>query len=591
MSNRTIEFIFNYVSKDKTQSALMLTSPWGTGKSYFINNKLSNYLKDKDIKCIVVSLYGLNNLQDLSKAIFIESKLKTLNKKSSVLESTKIVATTIAKGIASFWGININISERQLQNLYKSLNFSKTLLILEDLERSDIEIKKVLGYVNNLVEHDGAKVLLVANEYELLKNKTKVVNNETKTVLTNKSKEYLSIKEKTVGDTIHFDYVSEEVLENIVFEFNSEMFRKIIQNYPNIFSTILNDIMNSKEISCKNLRAFKIACQKTIDLFNDCFSEFDCDFLYLVFLGNVAFCLKKSKRDNLDWDNNNDYASIILGTAKYPLFKIGYWYIQNQINVKDLINIQYKVYKETKEQNNHDEKIKKILGVIYDYYHGTEKQLTKALNDIREEINNNKLPVSEYLKLANFLISIKENIPLYSDIVEELKTCLLNSMNYRKDLPSSLMLLSGIELGPNANKEYESFSQKLNEKLSRNNNLFDFDYTSESFTKFENYVFQKKGSIVVEGFMSKLDLDKFIAFLKRCNAREITSIRRIFSHIYNFLNADEYFHSDYDYLQSLRKQVDEISKTENQDKIINLQLKWFVSDLDKYLMLLKKEVK
>ncbi len=32
------DFIKHYIEMDKTQSALMLTAPWGTGKSYYINN-------------------------------------------------------------------------------------------------------------------------------------------------------------------------------------------------------------------------------------------------------------------------------------------------------------------------------------------------------------------------------------------------------------------------------------------------------------------------------------------------------------------------------------------------------------------------
>ena len=590
MSSHTLKFIFNYVIKNQTQSALMLTSPWGTGKSYFVNNELSKYLKNNGLKCVIVSLYGLNNLQSLSKAIFIESKLKMFNKKSSVFESSKIITTTVAKGIASFWGINLEVSEKQLQKLYKSLNFTGTLLVLEDLERSSIDIKEILGFVNNLVEHDGAKVLLVANEDELLR---KEINSESKEVYTKESEEYLSIKEKTVGDTIHFDYVSEEVLKNIVFEFNSEMFRKIIKNYPTIFLTILNDIMDSQEINCKNLRAFKIACQKTIDLFGENYTKFGYDFIFDVFLGNVAFCLRKSKRDKLRWKHEDSNTSISLGTAKHPLFKIGYQYIQNHFNIEEnLIDNQYKVYKDMKENNYRGEKIRNNLDTIYEYCYGNEEQLTLALNNIKEEINNKTLPLSEYLKLSNYLISIKENIPSYSNTVEELKTCLLNSMSHREDLPSSLMLISGIELESKpAQNEFEIFSEKLNEKLTRNIHVFDFDYTTASLHKFEDYVFQKKGLIVLEGFMSKLDLDKFIAFLKRCNAKEIASIRRIFIHVYNFSNANQYFRSDYDSLKSLREQIDKISKTENQDKIINLQLRWFASNLDKYLILLEKEVK
>ena len=46
--------------------------------------------------------------------------------------------------------------------------FSSIQEIPEDLERSSIDIIEVLGFVNNLVEQDGVKVLLVANEEEII---------------------------------------------------------------------------------------------------------------------------------------------------------------------------------------------------------------------------------------------------------------------------------------------------------------------------------------------------------------------------------------------------------------------------------------
>lgn len=53
------KYILHYIEDDKTKSAIMLTSPWGTGKSYYIQNELRPFLEDEKNgkhKCIVVSL-------------------------------------------------------------------------------------------------------------------------------------------------------------------------------------------------------------------------------------------------------------------------------------------------------------------------------------------------------------------------------------------------------------------------------------------------------------------------------------------------------------------------------------------------------
>ena len=45
---------------------------------------------------------------------------------------------------------------------------NKKLLVLEDIERTQIDIIELLGYINNMCENDGVKILLVTNENEIL---------------------------------------------------------------------------------------------------------------------------------------------------------------------------------------------------------------------------------------------------------------------------------------------------------------------------------------------------------------------------------------------------------------------------------------
>ncbi len=66
--NNTIK---NYLDNDKTNSAIMLTGEWGSGKSYYIRNELLPYIeKDGDKKCIVVSLYGISDIAEINKNIY-----------------------------------------------------------------------------------------------------------------------------------------------------------------------------------------------------------------------------------------------------------------------------------------------------------------------------------------------------------------------------------------------------------------------------------------------------------------------------------------------------------------------------------------
>ena len=75
------EYLINYIENDKTRSAVMLTGPWGSGKSYYIQNQLVNKLEKNDKEIVCVSLYGLKNLAELNKSIYLEIRAKKAIKK------------------------------------------------------------------------------------------------------------------------------------------------------------------------------------------------------------------------------------------------------------------------------------------------------------------------------------------------------------------------------------------------------------------------------------------------------------------------------------------------------------------------------
>ena len=96
-------------------------------------------------------------------------RMRQFKKPSEKVNAGILVGKTILKGVAGFFGIDLSKDEKSLQKLYESINLDGKLIVLEDLERCSIDIIELLGFVNNLVEQDGVKVLLVANEDEFIK--------------------------------------------------------------------------------------------------------------------------------------------------------------------------------------------------------------------------------------------------------------------------------------------------------------------------------------------------------------------------------------------------------------------------------------
>ena len=87
------EYIKHYLEQDKTHSAIMLTAPWGTGKSYYIQNSLIPFIDtEEERKCIVVSLYGIKEVQEISKAIYLEVRAKSLMKNQKRFQRVNLFA-------------------------------------------------------------------------------------------------------------------------------------------------------------------------------------------------------------------------------------------------------------------------------------------------------------------------------------------------------------------------------------------------------------------------------------------------------------------------------------------------------------------
>ena len=608
------EYILNYLKNDKTQSAIMLTAPWGTGKSYYIKNTLMPAIDTEDEKkCVLVSLYGLKDISEISKSIYLEIRAKRISKLSEKANAVKLVGGTVVKGVASFFGVDLSVSEEKLQQLYESIDLTGKLIILEDLERSQIDIIEVMGYVNNLCEQDGVKVLLVANEGEILRKEYEKHNTKWKvdglklykdqpqednkaiSISSNSYDEYKTIKEKTISDTLCFPPYVDDSIINIMKGFNNKYFNAFLEAKDDngriaIIDALEKDVMGYDYIRCYNLRSFIIACQKTIELYeqlnND--KEHNLGYLKYLLLTNTAFVLRKKQDDNICWDASKDkFRSARLGTSKYPLPEFCYEYIcYHYLNAQQL-NIFESLYCYEQEDASTEKEVKDILKIIYSYYERTESEVIDALNKLKVKLQSLSVPYSEYGKLANYLVAIKFALD-DSKAYNELKTIMLaNLQSATPENAEKIREHSGIYLDDNEQvQELNTFMNQMMAILEgKNKGAFDFDYKTESIEKFYNEIIKKRDDYVSKRiFARRFDNEKLVKMLESCSAFQIENIRRCFRSVYSFSNINEFFSEDKESLIDLKQKVETLLSTSTKlDKIQRLQLKYFVSNLEDYI--------
>lgn len=513
--------------------------------------------------------------------------------------ATKFVAKTIFKGVASFFGIDLNVNEEDLKKIYESIDLSNNLIILEDLERANIEILEILGFVNNLVEQDGVKVMLVSNESEILKyvENPKLLdknNDKQSLILDNKSELYLKIKEKTVSDTIIFYSPIIKAIDNIMSKFNNKHFEFMLERkneltgYSLVGHEIKEQIMDDNSILSQNLRSFIFACQKTCDIFNEITFEADNEYLRSVFFGNIAFCLKHKKYDDYNWEDSRETISLDLGTYRYPLYKFAFDYIRYQYLDVQSFAVLNRRFVNQKELDNNQTELKNLYDIIFAYFHMEEEVVIESLVSISKLIESNKVPISNYKMLANYLIAIKHDINC-DEIVDKCKDQMLENIDKELDSDSeNYTYYNGIQLeSEDAQKEFNEFKIKFDEKIhEKEQDLFNFNYDLKDLDSFIDMVLKEKdGFITKRCFAKKINSQKFINLMKECSAMQIHKIRMMFHSVYSFANINEYFSNDKNNLIELKEEAKRIVEYNDGyfDKIQIKQMNYFINNLTTFI--------
>ena len=150
-----ISYLNYYVDFPHPQrTAILLNGPWGVGKTHLVR-KYMRQAKEHGKICVYISLFGLSTVQEFDEALL------------------RAIYPVIDSKVAEFTGRIVGICARffRLENPIKASDIveaSKTdLIIFDDLERCLAPLNTILGYINSLVEHEGRKVVIVANEKEI----------------------------------------------------------------------------------------------------------------------------------------------------------------------------------------------------------------------------------------------------------------------------------------------------------------------------------------------------------------------------------------------------------------------------------------
>ena len=480
-----VESILDYIRSDYTDYAVMINGEWGSGKTHFWNNKIrkkieSMQLNGKRYTTIYMSLYGISNLEEISKKIFIETtQLMDKNLRRFMDANGQDTIPEYAKtgiDMANFFGVTQNGDKVDYSDFFST---DDKVLCFDDLERANVDVIDILGYINNFVEHDHIKTIIICNEKEL-STKLKSSNLEMKTFIAtylldkqnellkadkpivekiqdkiehvfDKANDYERIKEKLIGETFEyapkFDYIINGILMR--YENNPDLIRFLRENTKLIISTF-------NKSGTRNLRILKHALndfKKIYEMVNKSYPNTNHRVMQtmLIFTIAISFEIKAGKitKDKfINIKDNEEYKSILVSSrilmdnrqfyikefdnnyyynfkSEYRFFKFIEYYIRTRIFDMKLFKDNMETIRTTVDTENLPG-YRRLL--TEEYWKISDDQFEGIIKEIIEDVKAGKIKLIDIVKLfAYFSYFSRKGLIEYD--LKTLKSIFFNGMN------------------------------------------------------------------------------------------------------------------------------------------------------------------
>ena len=524
-----VESILDYIRSDYTDYAIMLNGEWGSGKTYFWNHKIkpkieSMQLNGKRYTAIYMSLYGISNLEEISKKIFIETtqlmdkNLKKFMDASGVKNIPEYAKTGL--DMANFFGVTQNGDRIDYGQFFST---EDKVLCFDDLERANVDVIDILGYINNFVEHDHIKTIIICNEKEL-STKLKNSNLEMKTFIAtylldkenklniktdkpmverirdtieyvfDKANDYERIKEKLIGET--FEYAPEftYIINGLLMRYENcpDLIRFLRENTNLIIATFNKSGTRNLRILKHSLTNFK----KIFDMVNKSYPNTNHRVLQtmLIFTIAISFEIKAGKitKDKfVNINDNEEYKAILVSSrvfmdnrqfyikefdnnyyynfkAEYRFFKFIELYVRTRI-------FDMKVFKRDMEAIINTVDTDKLPGykrlLTEEYWKISDDQFGGVISEVIDDVKNGRIELINVVKLfAYFAHFVRKGLIDYD--MKTIKSVFLNGMNicslnssYCPNVEEELASLAIEEDKSEDMEEILQYFNNINEKL------------------------------------------------------------------------------------------------------------------------------
>ena len=639
-----IEVVKEYLNSNIYNYAVMIDGEWGSGKTYFIKNILmekieqdtiSNSSNNEKIKRIIyISLYGVNSTDDISNSIYLSIINESVDSNEKSKKARSFVNENRVARVISRIGIdflkNKGVDYKQcLDIIGEAFYINNYVFVFDDLERCNCDINEVLGYINNLVEHDGIKVILVANESEigkynesqnielkyLLASNNNIKYDETSKLNEDKNNKEISVKElKTRTDLIfNQNILYNKIKEKLVgvtikykpdlFQIQNELIDKHIKD-PSLKEYLKKNLEESIGYALQNnhinLRTYQFFLSKLCRL-NEYIKENYADNYKEIMDELVNYCYKvsvmyKSGKYQYQWEGEQLYGHI---SFKYAQYITGFRFVDDYLVYSKFdnnqINTTLDLYLDEKEKmkNNPDDPLRKYEC----WWEIDEVDLREGIKEIKNKLESGGYGINDFPKLIKYFINLDE-IGFEKEILQSVVRSMYKIIDEQSDYVEIKDYIALESISDESIKEkYTSIINPMKERMKEKRKSINNDnlkYCLENIDEWGERLYyyvtdDSNKQLNQKAFFRQVNLEKLKENIKESNCENLSFFRYTIYEMYKYFNGEEECKSDSDSIMELIEYVNEIisSNLNNLTKKKNLEMLLELLQ-EKYDMLIKQ---
>ena len=622
------EEILRYI-KDRTYNyAVLIDGEWGSEKTYFVKRIIVPSINEQekfsgtDRAVKYISLYGCKNIGDVQENIawsFAENARQKIKNKASWGNSADKISEN---AFLSSRKIGNAILEKFLPKdlLYQIasdwLNLGEFIFIFDDLERCECPINELFGFLNELIEHENTKVIIIANEKEV-SGIAEVQNLE--------GQYYLSLDERIEWpkQENYFSRIYPQNCNSQKLTFDEiERRRKMLfpvkeanSNYRRIREKLIGvklkyepdiDVSISEIIKSSNCDNFtKMRLEKNVKLFISTMENYNHKNLrtFQFFLSKVNYLLEKLTSVEIEDEYRDAVSSHVISETfvQSVEYKANYHPARDshvRLSIEQDTKFQsIKLYIECGIYNQKDfqqdiwklqvELAAKIpeddpYYLIYQqYYFHTQAWCEEQLEKVLQRLEKNKYPISFYEKI---IVSIQRLNDLgfdikYMDQAKKLMLTNIESMGEVTEIGSDLWYIHDLE----DKEKVSTIINEINNAIKQHSEITSRETVSDILLhddwveRLNHYVNPKKSLYIQDMLIfSKAEPKQWLNALHRASPKDIDAFRNILNDMYPSGVKRESYNEDAQNIKTILKGLDGLKE---EDLIKKACLGWLKNQI------------